>query len=42
MRLGVVNGNYFQLSKRFAFLNSVISEVGQRGSDNQGWTVFDS
>ena len=39
---GVVNGTSieFQLSKLFAYPNIETSGVGQRGSDNQGWTVL--
>ena len=41
---GVVNGTniQFQLSKLFAYLNTEIFGVGQRGSDNRGWTVYEN
>ena len=44
MGFGVANSmaTIFNYPNFLAFLNSGISEVGQKGSDNQGWTVLDS
>ena len=40
--MGVVNSTVnaeFQLSELFAYPNTEILGVGQRGLDNRGWTI---